>query len=354
MPGKPGGAPSVPIKDQTLAMRLALQIMGGTAGLLGGRATQSPVKSSSAFYMGKDNKGRSVYRVALITNTGRRVNQVVSWDGRTIRPPNFSATAREGGIGPPDLSATSTTEAAALRRGKDNALAWIATNSARLAATDVTGMSRWIQGFSGDPQEFNRRWVFMRNNLPALTGVGVEDFAIDDSWMDGLFGGGGGGGGFAGPEYREPDRRVVEDFVKGSLVSLVGNIPSQYVNAFTDLFMKDHRRNFDSLDKEIDPQQSVIAAIRRTAEYKTIHNLRPQGVDERDWVSDRKSQAVQGGLNTGDIEDFAITQATVGADIGDVAEAAAFAQLQGSGQAPAFLQSTFRNVATGIFAGVGR
>src|SRR3990167_9398978 len=353
MPGKPGGAPSVPIKDQTLAMRLALQVMGGTAGLLGGRATQSPVKSSSAFYMGKDNKGRSVYRVSFITNTGRRVNQVVSWDGRTIRPPNFSATAREGGIGEPTVPVGGGVNVA-LQRAKDNALAWIATNSTRLAATDVSGMSRWIQGFSGDPQEFNSRWVFMRNNLPALTGVGVEDFAIDDSWVDGLFGGGGGGGGFAGPEHREPDRRVVEDFVKGSLVSLVGNIPSQYVNAFTDLFMKDHRRNFDSLDKEIDPQQSVIAAIRRTAEYKTIHTLRPQGVDERSWVEDRKTEATQGGLGTEQVENFAITQATVGADIGDVAEAAAFAQLQGSGQAPAFLQGTFRNAAQGIFAGVGR
>ena len=353
MPGKPGGAPSVPIKDQTLAMRLALQIMGGTAGLLGGRATQSPVKSSSAFYMGKDNKGRSVYRVSLITNTGRRVNQVVSWDGRTIRPPNFSATAREGGIGPPDLPATSATEAAALRQAKDHALEWIATNFTRLAETDASGMSKWIEGYAGDPQDFNRRWTFMRNNLPALTGVGYQDNSYLYDPYAGI-GGGGGGGGFAGPEYREPDRRVVEDFVKGSLVSLVGNIPSQYVNAFTDLFMKDHRRNFDSLDKEIDPQQSVIAAIRRTAEYKTIHNLRPQGVDERDWVSDRKSQAVQGGLNTGEIEDFAITQATVAGDIGDVAEAAAFAQLQNTGQAPAFLQTTFRNAAQGIFQGVGR
>jgi len=177
MPGKPGGAPAVP-EDATLAQRLALQIWGGTGGFLGGRATQIPVSKSAAYYMGKDNMGRSMYRVEFTANGVRR-SQVVSWDGRTIRPPVLKATARPGGIGEPDMPAGGSVSP--MPRIKDNALAWLASNSTKLAASDVTALTRAIRDWSGtDPQDFNRWWTMTRNNLPALTGVAVQDFSYDD------------------------------------------------------------------------------------------------------------------------------------------------------------------------------
>jgi len=169
------------------------------------------------------------------------------------------------------------------------------------------------------------------------------------------FGGGGGGGGFAGPEYVAPDRRVVEDFVKGSLVSLVGNIPGDdMVQRFTDVYMNEHRKNFDTPNRTIDPAQSVTEAIRGTAQYKTIHQNRPDSEDERSWISQRSAAAAQGGLTVGAQENFAITQATVAGDVEDVRTAAGFAQLQRSGKAPTLLDNQFRQVAQGIFGGVRR
>ena len=332
--------------SSSLAQQMAEQLFGGGQKRETKRVT---ITNATAQYLGKDLRGLSMYQVSFLVG-GRRYTRVTAWNGERIAAPVLTATAREGGIGEPAVPVGGDN---GMQRIKDNALAWLASNSTKLAATDVTALARAIRDWSGtDAQAFHRWWATTRVNLPALTGVAVEDFALDDDFLFGDLGGG--GGGFAGPVYREPDRRVVEDFVKGSLVSLVGSIPQQYVDKFTDLFMKDHRRNFDSLDKEIDAQQSVVAAIRKTEEYKVIHNLRPKGVDERSWVADRKTEATRGGLGTGEVENFAITQATVGADIGDVAEAAAFAQLQGSGQAPAFLQGTFRNAVQSIFAGVGR
>src|SRR5690554_7485986 len=73
-------------------------------------------------------------------------------------------------------------------------------------------------------------------------------------------------------------------------------IPDEgYIQQFTDLYMKDHRRNFDTPDREIDPAQSVIEAFRRTKEYQTIHRLRPDSEDERSWVRSEERRVGEGG-----------------------------------------------------------
>jgi hypothetical protein len=194
----------------------------------------------------------------------------------------------------------------------------------------------------------NRGGAFAQQ--PAVVEGDAEALNLDD-----LFAGLDlGGGGFAGPVYRAPDRRVVEDFVKGTLVSLVGTVPDHLVGPGVDAYMRDHRRNFDSEAIEIDPGQSVLELIRNTAEYQSIHKLRPKSVDERDWIGQRAQEAQRGGLDTEQIEKFAITQATAGGDLPDVAEAAATAQLQESGQAPTLLEQQFRQVAQDMFSGLVR
>lgn len=188
---------------------------------------------------------------------------------------------------------------------------------------------------------------------PSVTEVVPEDSDLigDDFW--GGFGGGGGGG-FAGPVYRAPDRRVIEDYVKGTLVSLVGTVPDHLVGPAVEKFMQDHKRNFNSETQEIDPQASVEELIRSTQEYKTIHALRPESEDERQWIGQRASEAQRGGLDTSQIESFAINQAATGGDLPDVARAAGVAQLQRSGQAPSILDNQFRQVAQDMFRGVAR
>jgi hypothetical protein len=99
---------------------------------------------------------------------------------------------------------------------------------------------------------------------------------------------------------------------------------------------------------------SVLELVRNTGEYQKIHKLRPKSVDERDWISQRAQEAQRGGLDTRQIEDFAIMQATAGGDLPDIADAAAQAQFQTSGQAPAILDNKFREVAQAMFSRVAR
>ena len=108
--------------------------------------------------------------------------------------------------------------------------------------------------------------------------------------------------------------------------------------------MKEHRRNFDTETEEIEPRQSVLAAIRETTEYKRVHALRPEGADERTWIGGRRQLAERGGLQTG-LDQFAINQATVAGDDADVERAAATQQFQQSGRMPAILDNQFRGIA---------
>ncbi len=196
----------------------------------------------------------------------------------------------------------------------------------------------------------------VENAVANIPGQGPLDdlfqpFPDDDGGGGGF---GGGGGGFAGPVYRAPDRRQAGDLVKGMLVSLIGSGFTIYEEEFTDLFMKEDRRNFDSEREAIDPTTSVFEAIRQTEEYKTIHKLRPESTDERTWISDRIRAAEFGGLTESLQEDFAITQATVGGDIEDVQVAASVAQLQTSGRATGTIERRMRSAAEGLFAAVRR
>jgi hypothetical protein len=98
----------------------------------------------------------------------------------------------------------------------------------------------------------------------------------------------------------------------------------------------------------------VLEYVRSTREYQMIHKLRPKSEDERTWVSDRKEQAVQGGLSTSRQENFAITQATAGGDVKDIAEAAAVAEFQATGQMPTILDNQFRTAMQNMLSRVAR
>ena len=179
--------------------------------------------------------------------------------------------------------------------------------------------------------------------------------AVFDTMTDGGGGGGGVGfgGGFTGPVYRAPDERVVEDFVRGQQVSLLGRVDPGRTDRLVDIYFRDHRANFESQDREIDPGASVLEAIRGTEEYQTLHKNRPDSADERQWVSNRITAAQQGGLDLDEQEDFARVQAAVAGDVADVREAAAVQQTASSGSTRGtVLESRVKGVARALFQGV--
>lgn len=311
-------------------------------------------------FMGVDSNGNQVYRVAGKTAQGQQINRTVAWDPNHARvvTPNFAAKAKEGGIENPadaKFGQGQQGEQSALVSEKDRAMKWITTYTDWMSAQQALGYTTQIRNFSGSRSDFLRMFETIKQTVGAQ-GMQVAEatYQPTDLGIPGLGGGGGGGGGgFSGPVYVEPDRRVVEDFVKGTMVSLIGTVAEKDLDRIVDIYMKDHRRDFDTEDKQIDPQQSVVEAIRSTADYKKIHKLRKPSEDERTWIAQRQQAAEKGGLTRGQQEDFAITQATVGGDTADVVDAASLAQFQGSGSVRGtLLDEKVRGVVTNMFARV--
>lgn len=327
----------------------------GLGTMRGGGAAN--VKNARAYYIGKDWNGTPMYRVSYLFGNGKsRINVTVAYDANTKRVSKPKLSGQTGGIGAPgdNLKVGGGTGAdAALRRAQDSAAQWVLSQHGEyLGPQAQQGLLRQIREWSGDAASLNRHMRFVQANVP-VSAPGVATWEFDD--MLDIPGGGGGGGGFAGPVYEAPDRRVVEDYVRGVSVSLLGGIPDEgYIQQFTDLYMKEHRRDFDTPDRVIDPNQSVVEAFRRTKEYQSIHQLRPDSEDERGWVAARRQMAQAGGLNQDLQEDFAIQQATVGGDLEDTRTAAAFQQIQTTGKAPTLLEGKFREVASAMFAQVRR
>lgn len=291
------------------------------------------------WHLGRDKAGRPMYRITYTwyaphdraRRFGTRVVKTLSYQGGKIYEPTLKDK------GTPDSGSSAGDQRqtdAALDAAKDQWYTAISKSphsphhKAQLRAT--------VRNWKGSADALNNQMakIFKPTWGPLIVDVnedpgGEPEFGFDFGGIGG--GGGGGGGGFGGPEYVAPDRRVVEDMVKGALISLVGHIPEGQIKAIADIYMKDHRKNFDTVDREIDPAQSMLEAIRDTEEYRVTHAQRPEGEDERSWISNRRELAKRGGLNTGLLDDFAITQATVGGDEKDMADAAAVAQFEATG-----------------------
>jgi hypothetical protein len=150
-------------------------------------------------------------------------------------------------------------------------------------------------------------------------------------------GGGGGrgrsGGGAVGPVYVKPDERLVKEAVRSTLAALSGKIDPQFLDDLTAVYMSESKRGFDLRESEqIDPMETVKAKIRGTSEYKSIHQLRPDSVDEMDWVTSRQGALKRAGVTDKVAQDLGIAQATAGASDKDAAFAGNIATFSQSGK----------------------
>jgi hypothetical protein len=359
---------------------------GGTAARFGASVGAVP-GSVKMTYVGKDKYGNPMYRFTYKVPGGRvqggtitQTRTMAIVNGGFVAPNSVRANPNqipeEAGPGEGPTQGSETRDRFIARVGELAAAGHLTSDQARQILSNATNWS----------DQAMANWMGLMSRMDEVpppsvyedTPEGSAEGALGDLYIPGLGGGGGGGygggggGGGAGPvapAYRAPDERVVTDFVKGTLVSMVGTIPEELVGPGVAKYMADHRAMFDaevkaSMDqsaglppkdyKEIDPQQSVLEYVRSTREYQIIHKNRPKSADERTWISDRQEQALQGGLSTSRQENFAITQATAGGDVKDVAEAAGVAEFKATGQMPTFLDNQVRNAITGMMSRVGR
>lgn len=313
-------------------------------------------------FLGRDIRGWPIYRVEGRSGSRGVIVRTGAWDGKTFHPPRWPGRSSRSVsetpiVGGPAAGPAAPSADVKLEKQREDLIAWIWSLGAPGGDTvyiSESELSAWTKEAAAA-----ETGVQLFNLQSRINNIVQKRLPVEAIWGPPLeVGGGGGGGGGAsssvGPVYRAPDRRVVEDYVSGLLVNLVGHIPEREVARLADIYMRDHRRNWQSTAAEIDPQASVVEAIRGTGYYQNIHKLRPDSEDERTWVASRRAAAAAGGLNVERREEFSIMQAAVGGDVEDVRDAAGLEQLQISGRPPDLILSQMRNVARGLFAEVRR
>ena len=134
-------------------------------------------------------------------------------------------------------------------------------------------------------------------------------------WSLNPTGGGGGGRGVAGPTYQAPDSATVRENMKAYVVAVTGTADKDLIERATNEYLAKDKARFQASDapQDIDPLQAAYGVVRNSAQYKTIHTLRPDSVDEMEWVVDRQAKLRQLGLSGQSAERLGIKQAQAGA-----------------------------------------
>ncbi len=142
-------------------------------------------------------------------------------------------------------------------------------------------------------------------------------------------GGGGGGGGRAAPQYVRADQLLVEEVVKGYVVATTGKIHQDLIDAGIATFNEKHRLGWDVREtQEVDPMMAVKEMVRADKRYSGPHTLRPESVDELEWIGQRQRALSAFGVAAGKEESLGIQLATMGAGgtgVRGVAESQIFA-----------------------------
>ncbi len=159
---------------------------------------------------------------------------------------------------------------------------------------------------------------------PRGEGVTAPGEAVEDpyaelyegiyDYLSGPDGPGGGRGGRtsgrAAAVYSGPDSGLVEDFVRGKLVNLVGFADSDRVKLLTDTYFSADRKAFGG--ESIDPKQSVLEQIRGFDDYQRIHELRTDLEDEDTWITGQHSALLAAGMTGEQAQELAVDFAQAG------------------------------------------
>lgn len=152
--------------------------------------------------------------------------------------------------------------------------------------------------------------------------AGVEPgTAFDDLTPDPSSGGSGrgrSGGTAAAPVYLAPNREEVAEQLKSYVVATTGKNNADVLKDAVDAYMKADKAAWDMQvsgkgGEQPSPFMAAKNVVRATDEYKTIHYLRPDSVDEMDWVTGTQGKLRQLGISAARSEELGIQQASVGA-----------------------------------------
>ena len=159
-----------------------------------------------------------------------------------------------------------------------------------------------------------RAWADAQTDRDTL--ADIEDFRSKKKSGSGSRGRSGGTA--AKPEYLAPNRDEVEEQLKSYVVATTGKNDPDVLKQAVDAYMKADRAAWDLQvsgkgGEQPSPFMAAKEVVRGTDAYKTIHYLRPDSVDEMDWVTGTQGKLRQLGISAARAEDMGIQQASVGA-----------------------------------------
>ena len=160
-----------------------------------------------------------------------------------------------------------------------------------------------------------------------------DSISYDSSGRQPAGGGSGRGGGgareYVAPNYNVPPEATIRDQAKAYAIAVSGYADENLINEMVSAYMKADRANFDAqvaADKQrtmegvasdvvtVDAWEEAKSIVRNSSAYQTVHDLRPDSVDELEWVGSRQAKLRQLGLSAERAERLGIKQAQAGAN----------------------------------------
>lgn len=128
---------------------------------------------------------------------------------------------------------------------------------------------------------------------------------------------GSGRSGAAARVYVAPNRDELEEQLKSYVVATTGKNDPAVLKRAVDAYMKADKAAWDLQvsgkgGEQPSPFMAAKEVVRGTDAYKTIHYLRPDSVDEMDWVTGTQGKLRQLGLSASRAEELGIAQAKGG------------------------------------------
>jgi len=157
---------------------------------------------------------------------------------------------------------------------------------------------------------------------------------------------GSGRSGGASAAYVPQDPARVKDQVRSYVVAVTGTNNDEVVAAGIKAWDAADRAGFDKRDSQgVDPWEAVKAAVRESEAYKTVNALRPDSVDEMDWVTSRQALLRNLGVSAQRAEEVGIETSAAGASGEAVAMAGTVAQSIGAGRQLEFMRDRIKSSA---------
>ena len=175
--------------------------------------------------------------------------------------------------------------------------------------------------------------------------LNAENTNLFDHNIGGSGGGRGGGGGGAQRVFAQGDPRDIEEAARDFLIARVGKANPSRVAELTRKAQDIQRHNFDNPENQLSWQAEWRQTVRAYEDYRQIHELRPESIDETEWLSTTQGALLRAGLAPNLLDDQSIALATAGVNPNNIANNVNVGQIQRTGQAPGFTNQ-FRQAAS--------